>query len=74
MKPELFAVIRKLNGLSQQAMADRLDVSRSLIAKIELGERGVSADLYGKITQQFQLSLELRRQVERLVETFKTTG
>ncbi|PBB05746.1 helix-turn-helix domain-containing protein [Salimicrobium humidisoli] len=35
MSVELFIAIRKLNGLTQYAMAERVGISRGYIAKIE---------------------------------------
>lgn len=50
---KLFAMIRKLNGLSQAQMAARLQVSTSLITKIETGERKCLPKLSEKVTQEF---------------------
>lgn len=70
MKPELFNVIRRLNGLTQRAMADRLSVSRSLVTKIESGDRVITDDVRRKLTGEFGLTPELLRRLERLIETF----
>jgi len=62
---KLFAMIRKLNGLSQAQMAARLQVSPSLVAKIETGERRCLPKLAEKVTQEF--GAEHIRQVAELI-------
>ncbi|USK33068.1 helix-turn-helix transcriptional regulator [Bacillus sp. F19] len=70
MNPELLNVIRGLSGLSQKGMADRLNVSQSLITKLERGERIISDDVRKKVTGEFGLTPELLRQLDDLIKTF----
>lgn len=53
MDCKLFIAIRKLNGLNQYGMADKLGISRSLVAKIEIGERRIEAGLAAKVKEAF---------------------
>lgn len=50
--------IRKSLGLSQQALAEKLDVSRPSISQIENGERKVSAEELKKLAETFNLSTD----------------
>lgn len=71
MKPKLFTTIRKLNGLTQQDMADRLGVSRSLIMKIENGDRALTADVRNKLMNNLTLTPELLAEINRLIKTLE---
>lgn len=42
---------RKLKGLSQNQLAEILDISREHLAKIETGKRGVSLKLLFKLSE-----------------------
>ncbi|SEQ24221.1 DNA-binding transcriptional regulator, XRE-family HTH domain [Virgibacillus subterraneus] len=53
MDRHLFKNIRKLNRLSQYEMAAKIEVSRSLVAKIETGNRGLTLDIIKKVKQEF---------------------
>ncbi|MCQ6274732.1 helix-turn-helix transcriptional regulator [Bacillus sp. V3B] len=53
MNARLFTTIRKVNGLSQHEMAERLQVSPSLVAKIETGERRCLSKLAEKVVEEF---------------------
>ena len=53
------ASLREEHGLSQQQLADRLDVHKSAISRVEAGERGLAvdelaliADLFGKTADE----------------------
>lgn len=52
------AYYRKLNGFTQEALAERLDVDRTTISKIELATSGVSLDLVFDIADLFGISVE----------------
>ncbi len=53
MNAKLFAAIRKLNGLSQQQYADILNVSQSMVAKVEIEERLLSQGLAMKVASLY---------------------
>ncbi|MBP1948478.1 helix-turn-helix domain-containing protein [Virgibacillus litoralis] len=53
MDRHLFKNIRELNGLSQYEMAAKIEVSRSLVAKVETGDRGLTLDIVKKVKQEF---------------------
>lgn len=53
MNGKLFATVRKVNGLTQTEMAQRLNVSRSLIQKVEADERRIKPYLEAKIYIEF---------------------
>lgn len=52
------AYYRKLNGYTQEALAEKLDVDRTTISKIELATSGVSLDLLFDIADLFEISVE----------------
>ena len=45
------AYYRKLNGYTQEALAEKLDVDRTTISKIELATCGVSLDVIFDIAE-----------------------
>jgi len=47
---------RKSNGLSQNALAEKLDISREHLAKIETAKRTVSLGLLFKICETLEIS------------------
>ncbi|MGO1061083.1 helix-turn-helix transcriptional regulator [Planococcus sp. FY231025] len=51
--------IRLKHHLTQQQLAEKLDVSRSLIDAIECGRTGVSRRTRAKLVQQFEIDDEL---------------
>lgn len=51
MERQLFVNIRRLSGLNQYEMADKLGVSRSLVAKMEIGNRSVDPKIVTKVNQ-----------------------
>lgn len=55
MDAKLFATIRKINGLTQQEFADLLDVSQSIVGKVELEERTLSHDLLSRVKRVYSL-------------------
>ena len=50
--------LRKANGLTQQDLADRLEVSRQTIISLEKGKYDPSIGLAHKIAKLFKLSIE----------------
>lgn len=49
---------RDEHGLSLDALASRLGIARSTLSKIELGQRGLSLPLAGKISENGIATLE----------------
>jgi DNA-binding XRE family transcriptional regulator len=66
MNAKLVKMLRKLNSLSQHEAADRLGVSRALIAMVETEKTPVSRVLELKINDTFGF-----RQIEHVRETMK---
>ncbi len=52
------AYYRKLNGYTQEALAEKLDVDRTTVSKIELATSGVSVDLIFDIADLFEIPVE----------------
>lgn len=52
------AYYRKLNGFTQESLAEKLDVDRTTISKIELATSGVSVDLIFDIADLFGIPVE----------------
>ena len=50
--------IRESLGLSQQALAEKLGISRPSISQIENGERKVSAEELKKLSETFNVSTD----------------
>lgn len=50
--------LRKLHGFTQEALADRLNISAGHMGKIETGSKGVSIDLMIEIAEIFHVSLD----------------
>lgn len=50
--------LRKANGLTQQNLADQLEVSRQTIISLEKGKYDPSIGLAHKIAKLFKLSIE----------------
>ena len=50
------AKYRKLKNLSQNALADILDISREHLAKVETAKRGMSIYLFFKICEVLEVS------------------
>lgn len=50
--------LRKANGLTQQDLADQLEVSRQTIISLEKGKYDPSIRLAHKIAKLFKLSIE----------------
>ncbi len=66
---------REQSGISQQRLAELLDISRPTISQIENGERRISADELIKLSEIFNLSVEgfldLEKQPEVILKEFK---
>ena len=52
------AYYRKLNGYTQEALAEALDVDRTTISKIELATSGVSLDIIFDIAELFDIPVK----------------
>ncbi len=52
------AYYRKLNGYTQEELAEKLDVDRTTISKIELASSGVSLDVVFDIAELFEIPVE----------------
>ncbi|MBP3696893.1 MAG: helix-turn-helix transcriptional regulator [Clostridia bacterium] len=52
------AYYRKLNGFTQETLAEKLDVDRTTVSKIELATSGVSLDLVFDIAELFDIPVE----------------
>lgn len=59
LNAEIIKKLRKIKGLSQSEFAKELNSSRSLIAKIELGEQDVTDKFSSKILFKFKDDIEL---------------
>lgn len=52
------AYYRKLNGFTQEKLAERLGLDRTTISKIELATCGVSLDVIFQISELFEIPVE----------------
>lgn len=52
------AYYRKLSGLTQEQLAERLDLDRTTISKIELATVGVSLDVIFEMSEVFGITPE----------------
>lgn len=52
------AYYRKLNGYTQEALAEKLNLDRTTISKIELATSGVSLDVIFDIAELFDIPVE----------------
>ncbi len=52
------AYYRKLNGYTQEALAEKLNLDRTTISKIELATSGVSLDVIFDIADLFDIPVE----------------
>lgn len=52
------AYYRKLNGYTQEGLAERLDIDRTTVSKIELATCGISLDLLFDISDLLNISVE----------------
>lgn len=52
------AYYRKLNGYTQEALAEKLNLDRTTISKIELATSGVSLDVVFDIAELFEIPVE----------------
>ena len=52
------AYYRKLNGYTQEALAEKLNLDRTTISKIELATSGVSLDVIFDIAELFEIPVE----------------
>ena len=52
------AALRKKNGLTQEELAKKMNVSYSFISKLELGYFGAPVDVLLELSSHFDVSLE----------------
>ena len=51
--------LRIKNGYTQEIHAQKLDINRSLLSHVEAGKRGCSVDLFVRLSDFFNVSLDL---------------
>ena len=51
--------LRTKNGLTQEKLASTLNIDRSLLSHVEAGKRGCSVDLFVRLSDFFDVSLDL---------------
>jgi transcriptional regulator with XRE-family HTH domain len=61
MNPQLLWMIRTTNKLTQEAMANRIGVSQSLLTKIERGERAITKKTESKILAVFNDETKIQK-------------
>lgn len=52
------ATLRKEKGMTQEQLAEKLNISYSMMAKIEIGNKGISIDLLIELAVFFDVSME----------------
>lgn len=52
------AYYRKPNGYTQESLAEKLDIDRTTVSKIELANAGVSLDVIFDIADLFEIPVE----------------
>ncbi len=52
------AILRKKKGMTQEQLAQKFNISVSLMGKIEIGYKGVSIDLLIEMSEFFDVSME----------------
>ena len=52
------AALRKQKGMTQEQLAEKLNISYSMMAKIEIGNKGISIDLLIELIVFFDVSME----------------
>ncbi len=48
---------RRKNGLTQEELAEKLDISRNQLASLEIGTRGTSLELFVKIANELSVPI-----------------
>ncbi len=48
---------RKMRGLTQQQLADKLDIDQGFISRLERGEKGVTIDLLNRLAKLLEVPL-----------------
>lgn len=51
--------LRLQNGYTQEVLANKLNIDRSLLSHIESGKRGCSIDLFIRLSSVFDVSLDM---------------
>lgn len=67
----IFKDLRRKEKLTQNDFANKLNVSRSAIAQIESANNNPSRDLILKVVEMFDLSEDLKREINEAVNGFK---
>lgn len=74
--------LRKQKGLTQEELAEKLNISYSMVGKIEIGYTGISIDLLIQLVVLFEVSMEyiilgqeitsrrVREQIDFMAEQF----
>jgi len=65
MNAKTFRLIRLHTGLTQQAFANLIDVSRPTVSMIELGQRTITPVTVAKLARHFELTDEFFAFVEK---------
>lgn len=68
MDRKLISLIRKIEGLNQQELAKKLNVSQSLIAKIEKGDRSITPKIQKKLIDELHITPEKIVEIKRLIK------
>lgn len=71
MTDEQLRLIRLLNGMTQRAFADRLNLSHPLISFMERGERTITAATRRRIMNEFELNEESLAELKRMKESIE---
>ena len=50
--------LRKKNGLTQEKLAEQLGIAVNIVARIEIGNRGISIDLAIELAVRFNTTLD----------------
>ena len=59
--------LRKKNGLTQEKLAEQLGIAVNTVARIEIGNRGISIDLAIELAVRFNTTLLCREIIRRLI-------
>ena len=65
MNAKTFRLIRLHTGLTQQAFANLIDISRPTVSMIELGQRTITPVTIAKLARHFELTDEFFTFVEK---------
>jgi transcriptional regulator with XRE-family HTH domain len=71
MNAEIMRFIRKTNDLSKREFAAKINVSHSLISRIEGGDRRITDKIQGRIVETFGLTEEKLMSIRLLINEIK---